>query len=222
MARKIRYFNRFTSQNQITKATLSEDFFDEWFSKLMSTPLNLRYNIFVMHSSCIYHLLTHKDCPLRYRILYASAPTWQARYAALLFGPSKYRFSEMSLDDKSKTIRDNFILNLLIDLDKVSSPPKEILNPLFKYLKPKILTFKESKKNIDDLSRNEKMLISALRIASNDGVCGLVHPESLIRGISHWIISNNLEEQIKEFIAWENSLPGFKFADFSNFHKRMY
>jgi hypothetical protein len=218
--RKTRYFDRFFSQAQILKADLPQEFFDEWFTKLTNNFKDFRSNVYVTESSCIHHLLTHKDCPMRYRLLFIKSPFHVARAAAMLGNELngsyiKYEFISEALGDKAKSISNKFLHAFIYYFRHKRLPPKESLKPILDFISPRIVYFRQD--NLTDgmhptLTFYEKVFIEALRRSIKEGIIGLLSPDLIVREVSAWIIKNHLQDDVTKFIEWEESLPGRKYA----------
>lgn len=219
MPRKLRYFDKFSTQNQIIKASLPEEFFDEWFGKLTFNFKDLRANAYTNMNSCTHHLLTHKDCPMKYRLLFMRSSYHVVRSAAMFANDIngshiKYRFATEALSDKAKSIQNKFLLLFIYDFKHKRRPPKESLPHVLDFIRPRIIEFATRIHHSDPISMTfcEKVFIEALRISIQEGVSALLNPDLIVREVSAWIIENRLETEVTEFLDWEKSIPGWKLS----------
>lgn len=105
---RFRYFNQFCFQDDFYKAELCPDFFYKWHEEILQT-LPVEYQWHKQRSSCINHLISHKNCPNDLRDIYLTDSKYDRRYAAYNNGSCEYKFSNIKkvLFDRSSFVSES-------------------------------------------------------------------------------------------------------------------
>jgi len=193
-----RYFDKFRVQRQFFAANLDDQFFKDWFNILTKQGQDLKTNFSKNSESCTWLLLLHPDCPDWLREQYKNFPKVEGRRAALLGGDESYQFKnvDLILKDRSKTIKEGFfhrLTHILVSNNQVDS---EIVIKALQYVK-----------NSDDrfLNLNRRhwqihpivSFYNDFKVAIEEGVAGLVNPNSKIRSKSEFLYKQPQEIQQK-------------------------
>lgn len=193
-----RYFDSFRVQRQFFAAKLDDGFFQTWFSNLTNQGTDLKTNFSRNSASCTWLLLLHQDCPDWLRDLYKNFPKVEGRRAALLGGSGAYQLTniDLVLTDRSRTIKEEFFYRLDQMIVRSNDVGSSVVLKALEFVKNSNSRHLNLRRR---LWRTNPIVsfFKEFQTASNEGVAGLVNPNSKIRSKSEYLFKQPPEIQEK-------------------------
>jgi hypothetical protein len=181
----MRYFNLAKSQTKWQNLSVGEDIFEEWYNKLAPDPVTEEKNWYLHATSCIHHLVSHKDAPTWLRDKYINHKRADRRIAALMTnsGSYKYKHIDKILSDRSKNMQEQFLALLAEDIKKEQIDFTGVSVDSFS----KILSICGS---------TGALFVKALyELQVNEFVLNLLDPNPLVRNMAKWYESIDQQEK---------------------------